>query len=402
MQKFFYSAQDAKGFIQTGVIEARDSLAAKKHLEQLGLLVLWVKTETKDSVMASLLQRVSIGDKAIFLRQLATMLEAGFPIDRALKIIQSETKNQFFKSIIASIGSQVEAGESLSRALNNYPKIFDAVTTTVVKSGEASGHLPKVLNILADATEAEKAFNSSLISAIIYPVFVIVAMIVVGFLVLTNFIPKIKELFDEAATQLPWQTKALIWLGDFFANYWWLIIAVILAVAIYLVWYIKNSREGRLAYERILLKIPLVKDLIILSQMARLNRLFFLMFKSATPILETIDLIAKTMPFLTYQEALKRIRTQVAKGLPFSSSLAQEGVFPTLESQLIAVGEQTGSLEKMFERLTNYYQDAANENVKRVIALVEPTVIVVLAIGVAVMVWAVFGPIYSLTQFVQQ
>jgi type II secretory pathway component PulF len=272
----------------------------------------------------------------------------------------------------------------------------------VIKSGEASGHLPQVLDILADATEAEQSFNSSLISAIIYPIFVIVAMLVVGFLILTSFVPKIKSLFDEANTILPWQTRAVVWLGDFFAAYWWAILLVIFAIVAYLYWYIKNSREGRLAYERILFKIPFVKDLLVLSQMAKLNRLFFLLFKSATPILEILDLVGQTMPFLTYKEALRRVREQVAKGLPFSSSLAAEGIFPTLESQLVAVGEQTGSLEKMFERLTNYYQDAANENVKRVIALVEPTVIVILAIGVAIMVWSVFGPIYGLTQFAGQ
>jgi type II secretory pathway component PulF len=402
MQKFFYSAQDAKGFIQTGVIEASDTLAAKKHLEQTGLLVLWVKNESRESVVSGLFSRISIGDKALFLRQLATMLDAGFPIDKALKIIETETKNKSFKIIIRSLTDQVEAGESLSRALATYPKIFDPVVATVIKSGEASGHLPQVLEILADATEAERAFNSSLISALIYPIFVIVAMAVVGFLVLTNFIPKIKELFTEAATQLPWQTRAVIWVGDFLASWWWLILLVVVGVGFYLYWYIKNTRRGRLAYERILLNLPIFKDLIILSQMAKLNRLFFLLFKSATPILEILDLVGQTMPFLTHKEAIKRIREQVTKGLPFSSSLAQEGVFPTLESQLIAVGEQTGSLEKMFERLTNYYQDAANENVKRVIALVEPTVIVVLAIGVAIMVWAVFGPIYGLTSFAGQ
>ena len=402
MKKFFYSAQDNKGFIQSGVIEAQDAISAKKHLEDQGLLVLWINTQPKESIMSGFFQRVSVADKAVFLRQLATMLDAGFPIDKALKIIQAETKSTFFKSIVGSLNEQVESGESLSRAMSTYPKVFDPVVVTAIKSGEASGHLPYILDILADATEAEQSFSSSLMSALIYPIFIIIAMIIVGFLMLTNFIPKIKDMFVEANVVLPWQTRAVIWVGSFLASYWWLVIILAAGIVIYLMWYIQNSREGRLAYERIILNLPVVKDLLLLTQMAKLNRLFFILFKSATPILEILDLVGKTMSFLSYQEAIQRVREQVAKGLPLSSSLAQEKIFPDLESRLIAVGEQTGSLEKMFERLTNYYQDAANESTKRVIALVEPAVIVVLAIGVAIMVWSVFGPIYGLTQFAGQ
>jgi len=399
MEKYFYSAQDNKGFIQTGVIEAKDMLAAKKHLEDNGLLVLWVKTQSNEPVLNSLFQRVNVADKAIFLRQLSTMLESGFPIDKALKIIKAETKNRYFVSIIAVLIEQIESGESLSRALAAYPKVFDPVLTTIVRSGESSGNLPQVLDLLADATEKERAFNSSLVSAMIYPIFIVLAMIVVGFLVLTNFIPKIKSIFEEGSMILPWQTRAVIWAGTFLADYWWLILAVLAGLIIYIYWYVKNSKEGRMIYEKVLLRLPLVREVLLLSLMTKLNRLFFLLFKSATPILETLDLVSKTMPFLIYKEAVVRVREQVAKGLPFSSSLAQENVFPTLESQLVAVGEQTGTLEKMFERLTEYYEQAANEQVKRVIALVEPLIIVILAIGVAIMVWAVFAPIYGLTQF---
>lgn len=132
--------------------------------------------------------------------------------------------------------------------------------------------------------------------------------------------------------------------------------------------------------------------------MARFNRLFFLLFKSATPILEAIELVRDSMSFLIIRESLERIRKRVERGLPFSSSLAQESIFPSLESQLISVGEQTGSLEEMFSRLAQYYQDRTDTYVKSVIALVEPVVIVVLAVGVAIMVWSVFGPIYGLVQ----
>ena len=397
-KKFFYSAQDRRGLIQTGVIEAPGALEAKKHLEQQGLLVLWIREKQEAGFTFSFLKRVGVQDKAIFMRQLATMLEAGFPIDKALRIIEIETKNRYFQEIISSLVSQVEAGESLSGALSTQQAVFEPVIIAVVRSGEASGKLPQALKTLAKTLEEEAKFSLSLWSALIYPIFIIVAMLVVGFLVITNFVPKIKSLFDEANAQLPWQTKVVVCVGMFLAKYWWLILLILFLFGLYIYWYVKNSKQGRIYFEKFLLSLPIVKELILISQMARLNNLFYLLLQSATPILEAIDLVADSMSFIIFQGALKNIKDKIEKGLPFSSSLAQETIFPSLESQLISVGEQTGTLENMFKRLADYYTQRAEEYVKRVVSLVEPVVIVILAFGVAIMVWSVFGPIYGLVQ----
>ncbi len=383
--------------MQTGIIEAEDSLSAKKHLEREGLLVLWLREKQERSFELSL-RRVGVGPKAVFMRQLATMLKAGFPIDKALAVIEAETHHRYFQEIIGQIAEQVRAGASLSKALASYPSVFEPVIIAVVRSGEASGTLPQVLETLAKILEEEARFVNSLWSALLYPLFVIVAMVVVGFLVITSFVPKIKLLFDEANATLPWQTRVVVGVGVFLAKYWWLILILLFGAGIFLYWYIASSREGRKWLERLLFSLPIVKELLLRSQMARFNRLFYLLFKSATPILEAIELVKDSMPFLIIQEAMERIKSKVERGLPFSSSLAQEKVFPTLESQLISVGEQTGTLEKMFARLAEYYQERTNEYVKKVVALVEPLVIVILAVGVAIMVWSVFGPIYGLVQ----
>ncbi|MCD6195069.1 type II secretion system F family protein [bacterium] len=396
MKNFFYSAQDKKGTIQTGVIEAQDALSAKKHLEQQSLLVLWIKEKQEGSF--TFFKKVSVGAKAVFMRQLATMLKAGFPIDKALAIIETETQNKYFQEIVGNVGEQVRAGNSLSKAMESYSDVFEPVIIAVVRSGEASGNLPEVFETLAKILEDEAHFSSSLWSALLYPIFVVAAMLVVGFLVITDFVPRIKVLFEEANVDLPWQTKLVVGVGMFLAHYWWALLLGLIVIGIFFYWCINSSKKVKMWTERLLFSLPVVKDVLLRSQMARLNRLFYLLFKSATPILEAIDLVKNSMSFLIIKESLDRIKAKVERGLPFSSSLAQESVFPTLESQLISVGEQTGSLEKMFLRLAQYYQEKTDSYVKKVVSLVEPIIIVVLAVGVAIMVWSVFGPIYGLVQ----
>jgi len=397
MTKFFYSARDQKGLIQTGIIEAQDSMQAKNFLESKGLMTLWLN-EKEESQGFTIMGRITTSDKAIFMRQLATMLDAGFPVDKSLKIIETETRSKRFQEVIASVIDQVEAGESLWRAMSSQSQVFDPVTVAVVRSGESAGRLPNVLAVMAKTLEEEASFQASLWAALAYPVFVVAAMLVVGTVVLTSFVPKIGSLFTEANTQLPWQTRALVAVGSFLTTYWWGILAALVIFGGYLYWYVTSSRAGRLWFENLLLSLPIVKELLMRSQLSRMNRLFFLLLSSATPILEAIDLVAESMSLWIFQNALKATKEQVSRGLPFSTSLAKEAVFPMLEAQLVSVGEQTGSLEPMFDRLAKYYQERTNEYVKKVISLIEPVVIVILAFGVAIMVWSVFGPIYGLVQ----
>jgi len=397
MKRFFYSAKDSKGYVQTGVVEAKDELQAKGFLEKKGLMVLWLG-ERKVSKTPLLFERISIVDKAVFMRQLATMTEAGFPIDKSLRIIEVETKNKRFQAVISSIAGEVEAGESLWRALSSNKEVFNPVIISVVKSGESAGRLPAVLKLLAKTLEAQASFTGSLWAALAYPIFVVVAMIVVGSIILTFFVPKIGSIFAESNTPLPWQTKVLISIGNFLVNYWWALLFLLFFALGYIYWYSTNTQKGRIWFERILLSLPVVGELLMRNQLTLFNQLFYLLLSSATPILEAIDLVAESMTFLIFKEALYSIKKRVAQGLPLAASFTQEPIFPTIESQLINVGEQTGTLEKMFERLMSYYQERTNEYVKKVISLLEPIVIVILAVGVAIMVWAVFGPIYGLVQ----
>ncbi|MCD6421939.1 type II secretion system F family protein [bacterium] len=396
--EYIYTAQTKEGWMKTGVLKASSLEEAKEFLEKRGLKVFWLKERRSVTPVFSFLKRVSVGEKAVFMRQLSTMLKAGFPIDKALYVIETETKNDFFREVLAGIRKQVEGGESLATALSSYPRVFEPVIVAVIKAGESAGHLPQVTEILAKGLEREASFHASLWGALLYPLFVVVAMIVVGAVLLMNFIPRISSLFAQANTPLPWQTRVVVAVGNFLQHYWWAVFLFVAVVGGYFYWYITSSKEGRKAFEYWLLRLPVIKELALRSQMARLNHLFYLLFRAGTPILEAIDLVKDSLDFELFKEALERVREKVEKGLPFSSSLAEEDIFPTLESQLISVGEQTGALEKMFKRLAEYYRERTKEYIQKVTSLLEPVVIVVLAVGVAILVWAVFGPLYSLVQ----
>ncbi|MCD6422009.1 type II secretion system F family protein, partial [bacterium] len=208
--EYIYTAQTKEGWMKTGVLKASSLEEAKEFLEKRGLKVFWLKERRSVTPVFSFLKRVSVGEKAVFMRQLSTMLKAGFPIDKALYVIETETKNAFFREVLSGVRKQVEGGESLATALSAYPKVFEPVIVAVIKAGEASGRLPQVTAMLAKGLEREAGFEAKLWGALLYPLFVLVAMTVVGAILLVNFVPRISTLFAQARVPLPWQTRAVI------------------------------------------------------------------------------------------------------------------------------------------------------------------------------------------------
>ncbi|MBU2595496.1 type II secretion system F family protein [Patescibacteria group bacterium] len=397
LRKYFYTAKTEKGQIEKGDLTAANLELAQKAVEDKGLIVLSLEEETGWEVnLMSLFNRVSAGDKALFARQLATMVSAGYNLTDALKVIGGQTKNRTLKAAIEEIASDVESGFSLSTAMAKHRDIFNRVFIAVVRSGEATGRLAEVLDEMAVELERDYEFSSKLRDAMIYPVFILIAMIIVGALMMTKVIPQLKSIFEGANIELPWTTRAVIGTSNFLVNWWWLVLLVLAAAYFLLRAYIK-SPAGNYAWSKIKLRLPVFGKLIENSEMTRMTLTFQILAKTGIPLLEAINITADTMENEIYKRGLKVASSEVERGVPFSVPLIKNSYIPAMISQMVSVGEQTGKIDEIFDKLSSHYLGETDRSLKTVASLIEPLTIVVLGILVGIMVFAIIVPIYNMS-----
>jgi type IV pilus assembly protein PilC len=323
------------------------------------------------------------------------MLGSGLAIDQAFKILASQTKNQYLQNAYKSIITDLEQGNALSLAMGKFRTIFDPVFIAVVRSGESSGQLDKVLLQLADRLEQSQEFNSKLRTALIYPIFIIIVMIGIFVTMLVYVIPQLKMVFDASNIQLPWTTRSIIAISDFTVNYWWveLSIAIILIILGYLFF---RTEQGGSFWDRVKIKTPWIKNLYQEIYMARFCRTMSMLIKAGLPIMETIAITANVIQNRIYTASLKNVSAQVERGIPMSVPLQKDKYFPFLVSQMILVGEQTGKLEMVLTKLADFYESETNSMIKGVSSVIEPAIIVVIGFGVGFLVYSIISPIYQI------
>lgn len=345
------------------------------------------------------LRRVTNKEKAFFTRQLATMLDAGLPLTRAINIIQGQTKNKYFSAILSDIYNHLEEGYPFSQCLARYPNVFTEVYISVVKAGEASGKLEGVLKELSSNLEEQNRLMNAVYNAMLYPAFVVVAMILVGFYVISNIIPQLRELFTESNVELPLITKMLLSFSDFFNKFWYLVVLLIVGVILVLRLYFKTP-AGRLFWSSLQLRLPLFKPIFEGLHMNQFCRTFGMLTKSGVPIMDTVKIVAHTINNTLYQESMVEVGHQLELGVPMSVPISKNPYFPPLVSQMILVGEQTGRMDEIFLNLAAYYENETSSKIKGVSSLIEPILIIIVGVGVAFMVFAVLVPIYEVSQVV--
>lgn len=398
MMKFRYRAKNDRGDVVGGVVRASNVLTAEKILRQNGLVTVDIFPETSQIFsLFGLRKKVSIKDKSIFSSQLSTMISAGLALPKAVNIIAAQTSNQYLKTVFFNINRDLEEGLSFSSSLSKYPEVFDELFVNVVRSGETTGNLELVLDRLSQKLDAEQSMSSKLFSALIYPIFIVVALIAVGWLLMVKIIPQIEEVFRESNVPLPWATKALIAVSHFLIGYWWILVILVIGAVIFAKYYL-SSEGGRDFYSRVQINLPGFKKVTSDIYMARFCRTIEMLFESGVPMIEAINTTANVMINGYYKKSLRRIAKNVQKGISFSAELSKDPLFPPLVSQMLAVGEQTGKSGEVMEKLARFYEGEADNAVKGVYSLVEPLAMVVVGIGVAILVFAVLVPIYQITQ----
>ncbi len=397
MAEFNYRAKDIEGVDHTGSVQSPDAHLAVGVLRKKGLIVISInpKTSAMDSIFGRFLNRVSFTEIVIMTRQLATMVSAGLVLSEAIDILVEQQSNKTLKKVLEEVSDDIKGGLTLAQALSKHPHIFPRVYVNLVKSGEASGKLDQVLLQMADGLEKDREFQARIKGAMIYPVVVISMMIVVVIIMMVFVIPKLITLYQQSTIDLPLPTKILIGTSNFFVNFWWLGLLIIVGVAFAINRWNKTP-QGNLFFGSLLLKTPLVGKIISNVTLTNFNRTFGLLTSAGIPLLESIGIVTDLTDNPVYKNALREAYAGVEKGLPFSSLLTAD-VFPKIVSQMVRVGEETGKVDEIFFKLAEYFESESDHLVKNLTVAIEPIILIILGIGVAFLVISIILPIYKLT-----
>lgn len=357
-------------------------------------------TKRSYDITSVLTNRVSLTDRTFIARQLAVMIESGLPITQSMRSLIEQTKNPFVEESLKTILHDLENGYKFSDAIKKHPKIFNQVFVAVVAAGEATGKLDTALDLLANEQERDSQFRGRVVGALLYPGFIIGAMIVVGIIMVTRIVPALQGVFKEANVDLPWMTRVVIGITNSLIHYWWAYILFI-GIAVYLFTRWIRSETGQRSFNSFVLKVPVFGNLIANLEMTRFTGIFALMVQSGVPIIHAIESVARVLDNEIYREALMQVARNVERGSPIAQSLSKHDIFPPTITQMVAVGEESGKLEQVLYRLSNYFEAQTEQSIKNISALTEPIVFVIVGIGVAFLVFSIIVPIYNLANVIK-
>jgi len=399
MPIYTFEAKDPAGNLLRGRLSAPSEDAASEALRKKGYTI--ARLERKrglfDAVLA-LLGHVTPTDKVVAYRQLSTMISAGLPLLQSLKIQVDQTQNKYFKKAWEQIAKDVENGLSFFAAVSRFPQIFSLVFINMIKMGERSGNLDKVLIQLADDQEKEAEIKGRIRSAMIYPAFVVLTVILAAALMMTMVIPNLKNVFTEAGAKLPISTLILIDLSNFTVAYWpSLIVSLFVIIAVVAVGL--RTDFGRNIKDFIIIYIPLFARLVKQNYWARFSSVLSILIAGGIPILDALNISADIIPNHLYRDTIKRAAREVERGVALSEALKKEKIIPVILIQMVSVGEQTGQVDKLLMSLAQYYEKEVDQTVKSMLSLLEPILLIVLGVGVAFFVFSILLPIYNIGQF---
>jgi len=397
--KFSYKARTQKGQLQVGNIEASSRESAVNILNSHNLYVLNIESAEKKpwhDRITNFLNKVKNKDLMIFTRQFATLLSSQVPLSDSLRNLYKQTKNQVLKEAIGEIARDVDAGFSLSQALERRQGIFSKFYINMVKSAEVTGRLNEILDFMADYLEKQAELTSKVKNALTYPAFVIVLFLVVVILMTTVVLPQITPIFEETGGNVPMLTKIVMFIGDFMINWWWAILVVSAAILLVLVDYFQ-TREGKVVLDELALRIPIFGKLFRKLYIARFAESTRVLIKGGLTIPQAVEIASRTIGNSVYQNLLHRASEQVRKGKLLSQALSESPEFPPLVSQLISVGESTGRLGQLLEKVSSFYTREVENMVGNLVSLIQPILMVVIGLLVALLFAAILVPLYSLT-----
>jgi len=408
MSVYEYKALDEKGRERKGFVDAMGVAAARQKLREDGVYPTEINqaADKKYNALSGILrmnlwQRVSTKDVSIFTRQLSTLLGAGIPLVPSLSVLIAQTKNPLLKQTLAQIREQVNEGKSLTEGLLNFPRIFPPFYINMVRAGESSGTINLVLERLADFSENQQAMMSKIRAALAYPIIMLLIGSGVIFLLMTFVVPKITGIFTDMHQTLPLITIILIAVSNFLKSFWWLIL-VLIAAAIAVFKYMTTATDaGKRLWDSAKLKIPVWGQINRKIAIARFCRTLATLLQSGVPLLASMEIVRNVVNNILIGEAIGKASKDVEEGKGLAGSLTKSGLFPPLVTEMVAVGEQTGTLEKMLNRVATAYETETQSDIMVMTSLLEPLMILVMGLVVGFIVVSILLPIFEMNQLVR-
>ena len=397
MPVYVWTGNSAKGDKKKGEMEAASEDAVRANLKRMKISVAKVKPKPKDLFenIAFLQPKVKQHDIILFARQFSTMIDAGLPIIQCLEILYSQQENATFKKMLKSIKEQVESGATLAESLKKFPKHFDDLFVNMIAAGEAGGILDTILRRLSVYMEKAAKLKSQVKGAMTYPIVTLAIAGIVLIVILVFVIPVFEDMFKDFGSQLPAFTQMVIDASNFMKKN---IIGIIVGLVLFGIAFkqVLKTQKGREIFDDLILKLPVIGLLIRKVSVAKFTRTMGTMLSSGVAIMEALEIVAKTSGNKTIEKAIYTVRSDIAEGRTMADPLAESNVFPAMVCQMIAVGESTGALDAMLEKIAVFYDEEVDQAVENLTSLIEPFMLVFLGVTIGGLVIAMYLPIFKM------
>lgn len=399
MPGFNYTAIDRNGKRVRSSLDASSIETAKSSLRGAGYTILDIKEQTtlNRDIEIPFLGNPKAKDMAVFCRQFVSILRAGVSVASVLAMLGQQTSNKKLRAAIREMQADVEKGESLATSMRRHPKIFPAILVNMVSAGEASGNLEESFRQMELYFERSKRTKSKVTSAMIYPCVLIVVMIVVLIVMMTKIIPNFLKTFEDMDAELPKITLGVMAVCEWFKSWWWVPLLVLVTLIVGGVLF-HRTNKGKHFFGWLARKTPVVGNLTVKTACATFCRTMEVLIGSGLTLTDSMDLAASNMGNIYYLEAIRDARALVAEGTPLRESLVRTGIFPPMVSNLVGVGEETGDLQSMMGKVADYYDEEVDEATKKLLNLMEPAIIIFMAVFVVIIVLAIYLPMINMTK----
>lgn len=399
MPGFNYTAINRNGKRVRSSLDASSIETAKSSLRGAGYTILDIKEQTtlNRDIEIPFLGNPKAKDMAVFCRQFVSILRAGVSVASVLAMLGQQTSNKKLRAAIREMQADVEKGEALATSMRRHPKIFPAILVNMVSAGEASGNLEESFRQMELYFERSKRTKSKVTSAMIYPCVLIVVMIVVLIVMMTKIIPNFLKTFEDMDAELPKITLGVMAVCEWFKSWWWVPLLVLVALIVGGVLFHRTDK-GKHFFGWLARKTPVVGNLTVKTACATFCRTMEVLIGSGLTLTDSMDLAASNMGNIYYLEAIRDARALVAEGTPLRESLVRTGIFPPMVSNLVGVGEETGDLQSMMGKVADYYDEEVDEATKKLLNLMEPAIIIVMAVFVVIIVLAIYLPMINMTK----
>lgn len=405
MPRFTYKVRDKEGRAHTGIMEGTKQEAVVDQLTAMGYIPIQVRENAAPQALgpgfSGLLNRVTPQDLIFFSRQLATLMGAGVPFIQSMTIVERQTSNLAFQQTIAEIRRDVESGVTFSDALGKHPKIFSKLYVSMIKAAETAGIMDSILNRLALLAEHEMETRSRIKAAVRYPLIVVFALCAAFAFLVSFVVPKFASIFERFKTELPLPTRALIGISYAVQHYWFLMIAVFALFVWGLIWYVRTP-GGKWKWDGIKLRLPIFGPLFQKTALSRFARVFGAMQKSGLAMILTLDIVSETVGNVVLARGIEEIREGVREGKGLAEPMEAAGLFPPLVVQMVAVGEETGELESLLNRVSDYYDMEVEYTLRNLSTMIEPILLLFVGGMVLFLALGIFLPMWNMISLFQK